>query len=49
MRAKTVVAALGTLLLLAAPAASAPGPNPVRIWNVRRVDQGVGAVPAAGG
>jgi Calx-beta domain len=47
---RTVLGALGALLLLVAPAAAAPAPDssPLRIWSVSKVEQGAGKVRVAG-
>jgi uncharacterized delta-60 repeat protein len=48
-RAGAVAASLGALLMLAAPAAAAPDPSPVRLWSVSKVEQGAGEVPVTSG
>src|SRR5690242_17738258 len=45
----SVIALLGTLLVLAAPAAAAPQGDPVRLWSVSKVEQGAGVVPVRDG
>ena len=46
-RAGAVAASLGALLMLAAPAAAAPDPSPVRLWSVSKVEQVQGASKVA--